>query len=752
MNKMLIVSAAVLALVVSARATAQQTSFQEWSPWKEGLQLPLDIAMVYGDDPSKIATWSAHGYIPWAMFGASWLGKNEKIVLDHPEIVQRVKDGSAFEMIKGRAWVVPIAPWIEYEKERVKAVIGGGAKGILPEEPEFFAVSGYSDGFKAAWREFYGEPWRAPHESVANQWRSNQLKAHLFSEFYRQLFSYAKSLDQSVKCLVPTHSNLNYTDWSIVAPHYDFASVSDTDGFIAQAWTGTAKHPHYVGGEPYRSSFNFSMLEYSSFAELIAGTGKEAWFLTDPVEDAEGAPWDDLRGWYEDTLIASMLFPNINTFENVPWPNRVFLSDKQYGNSPIPQNYATELLTVWMAEGMLPAEGRFIEPVTTGVGFLTSDSSMWQRGLGPDRFQGFAAPMLAAVRSGVYPRVLHAEKFTGKNFPSSDIKVIVASFDAWKPRSEETVAGIAEWVKNGGVLLYIGGSDQYDDMDFAWWRQKGFDTPADALLKALGIDYERKKIFESKSKSNEPMFYATAQVRKIAPADGGPESIKSLGEGSAPLPLTIYDVPGSKVLLTTGDKPLVWEVKCGKGVVVYAGFPGEFVSLRKQGVDMFMALLKHAAGDFAGVAVEQPGAFALDRGPFIVARGVRGDTTLKGPFINLLRPDEPITAEYKLAEGSNAFLMNIPRAVSATMKTLPIHILISSGRIADIAFKDGVLTFKMVGPAGRTGYVWAKNMSDGAKSLAAAPEFAPVTDAQTGVMRITVPLSPEGTKAEILMK
>ena len=338
------------AVAVRAQDDGPRTGFQTSGSWQGETHLPVDVVFVYGWDEGRLSSWQEGGYETWMMTGASWLSKKTEVVVENPEIVQTMESGQPFEMIPGRAWVIPLEPWIEEIKGRAAEAVENGARGILPEEPEYFASNGYGAGFKKAWEEYYGEPWSPPHESFENQWKANRLKSHLYTEFYREVFSFTKSLDPELECIIPAHSNINYADWRIVAPHHSFASLPHTDGFIAQVWTGTAKHAHMLGGHPVRDTFSYAFLEYAAFAGLAAGTGLELWFLTDPVEDAKGASWKNLRAWYEETLAAALMFPSVNRFECTPWPRRVFTGSDKYGGGPIPQDYATELLTVWSAQ------------------------------------------------------------------------------------------------------------------------------------------------------------------------------------------------------------------------------------------------------------------------------------------------------------------------------------------------------------------------------------------------------------------
>ncbi|MEW5945681.1 MAG: hypothetical protein AB1742_05730 [bacterium] len=730
------------------RAVAPATSFQSSTEWDPQLHLPIDVAMVYGPNPAKIASWAERGYVPWAMFSASWLGKNEEIVTRNPDIVQTARGGVPFEMILGRAWVVPVGPWLERAETIAAEAVAAGARAILPEEPEFFAVTGYSGAFREAWAQYYGEPWAAPHESPANQWRANRLKAHLFTEYYKRTCGRAKSSDPAVKCIIPVHSNLNYADWQIVAPHHSFSVLPETDGFVAQVWTGTAKHPHFAGGAPFAGAFDFAFLEYSFFAGLVAGTRKEMWFLTDPVEDAPGAPWDALRNWYEQTLIAALMHTDVNRYECLPWPNRVFMPPHHYGGGPIPESYASELLTVWAAQRDMPAAGEFVEPVNTEVGFLTSDTLMWQRGLGADRFRGFIAPLLAAVRDGVYARVVPAERFAEPDWSPRGVRVLVAGFDAWKPAERGIVEGLARWVKEGGVLLYVGGGDEYDGIGGAWWREEGFESPSDALLAELSLECEEKRT-HAPTAAISSVFGAATQLRTVVATDGAPEQVRKIGRARCPLPITTCAAPGAEVFMTTAGKPVAWEAAAGKGWIVYAGFPGEFAAHGEGGVEAVMGLVRHALEARAGIPMHSPGAFVLRRGRFVVARGIRGETTLAGVFINLLRPEERVRNGLELRAGENAFLLDVERAVSECAgRACVIH---AGGNLSDEDFReDGarkLLSFRLAGPAGRTGYAWV-HVPPGA-----APEetsgLPVVLHAASGTVRVAAPLAPEGRRIEI---
>ena len=96
----------------------------------------------------------------------------------------------------------------------------------------------YSDAFKKEWEDYYGFPWRPQHESPENTWLSNKLKYELYYRALEEVFTYAKEYGRSkgmdIRCYVPTHSLVNYSQWQIVSPEASLASLPVVDGYIAR--------------------------------------------------------------------------------------------------------------------------------------------------------------------------------------------------------------------------------------------------------------------------------------------------------------------------------------------------------------------------------------------------------------------------------------------------------------------------------------------------------------------------------------
>ena len=134
--------------------------------------------------------------------------------------------------------------------------------------------------------------------------------------------AYNKRTGRKVRCYVPTHSLLNYAQWSIVSPESSLARLNGCDGYIAQVWTGTARTPNMFRGKLKERTFETAFLEHGAMQNLVRSTGRTVWYLNDPIEDNPNHDWNDYKKNWECTLVASLFQPEVSQFEVAPWPER----------------------------------------------------------------------------------------------------------------------------------------------------------------------------------------------------------------------------------------------------------------------------------------------------------------------------------------------------------------------------------------------------------------------------------------------
>lgn len=521
-----------------SKAGPEWTGFQEARPYGPKYDLRTDFVMVYGiseDLPERIDGWKQAGYTVHLMTGVSW-GEYQDYLYghfdgrDHWDEAQMDRYGKHLLHGKDIPYMVPSISFAAYLSTHIKIAIDAGVEAIHMEEPEFWVVSGYSEAFKREWLNYYGEEWQPPHASCDAQYRASKLKAAMYYRAMDRICSEMKeyaltTYGRTIRFYIPTHSLINYTQWRIVSPESMFVSMPSCDGFIAQIWTGTSRTPNVYQGVRRERTFETAYLEYGMMQELTRGTGRDMWFLHDPIEDNPSYTWADYEQNYLATVTASLLHPGVSRYEVCPWPHRVFEGsypkEDGSGKEPIPGTYATQLLTIMHMLGEMHKYDGDIEESAAlkGIGLCLANSAMYQRGsvehpgdtpraasrydgthspytleeeekelLDWSPFYGLALPLL---KSGIPVRPLQYDNML--HFPGylDDYRVLLLSYEFMKPEHPGIHQVLAQWIRDGGILVYVGdGSDPYHQVR-EWWNRDSlrdaYAHPEEHLFDSLGL-------------------------------------------------------------------------------------------------------------------------------------------------------------------------------------------------------------------------------------------------------------------------
>lgn len=513
-----LIAMGTVAQSLAADTNDVKTTFQSSREWRPTIDNRADAVMVYGvgGNPSdrtrsrsfeeRVRSWREKGYTVHFMTGIAWgeyqdyfTGKwDGKPHLDEGQVTAQ---GDTIWHGRMVPYIVPSMNFIKYLNERhVKRVIDAGVDAIFMEEPEFWARSGYSDAFKREWKEYYGFDWRPQHESPENTYLSNKLKYHLYYRALNEVFTFAKEYGRSkgmdVKCYVPTHSLVNYSQWQIVSPEASLASLPCVDGYIAQVWTGTSREPNYYNGKPRERVFETAFLEYGSMQSMTAPTGRKMFFLTDPIED-RAKDWDDYRRNYQATFVAQLLYPGVADYEVMPWPERIYEGLYSVGagsreKTRIPRFYSTQMQVMINSLNKMPLSDSKVSG-SHGIGVLMSNTLMFQRfpnhdGYDDPQLANFYGQALPLIKRGVPVETVHIENL-GYPATLSDIKVLLMSYSNMKPLDPESHKHLAEWVKKGGVILFSGSDKDPFQNVREWWNQNGnsFTAPSQHLFSLMGM-------------------------------------------------------------------------------------------------------------------------------------------------------------------------------------------------------------------------------------------------------------------------
>jgi len=486
----------------------QKTSFQIADKWLPEYDVRSDIAILYGMDSTfteRYQSWKDKGYHIQFMTGIAWGNYQDYFTgkfdgHTHFDDAQVDVKGDTIWHSKDVPYVNPSESYLTYIKSSVKKAIDTGVTSIYLEEPEYWAAAGYGDSFKRAWLSYYGFPWVAQHLSPEATYLSSKLKYQLYYNALNEIFSYAKNYAKTkcvaLKCFVPTHSLLNYAAWQIVSPEASLASLSSVDGYIAQIWTGTSRVPVYYNGLMKERTFENAFLEYGTIYSMVESTKRTVYFLTDPIEDGIRS-WNDYKRNYQATFTAQLLYPKVNKYEVMPWPNRIYLGkfpvegkDSMQAISPA---FATQMQVMVNCLNDMPLSENKVNG-TSGIGILLANSIMFQRfpvhkGYDDPQLSNFYGMALPLLKRGIPVEMVHFENL-GIAESLKKIKVLVMSYSNMKPLTSIGHTYLANWVRKGGVIVYVGRDDDPFQTVQEWWNTKGnsYRAPSEHLFELMGIN------------------------------------------------------------------------------------------------------------------------------------------------------------------------------------------------------------------------------------------------------------------------
>lgn len=694
-------------------ADERRLNFQTHRAWMPRTHLNADVAMVYGIDatlPERIKTWRDKGYQVEVMTGVAWgdyfdYTDGRWDGTPHLDEAQMQKNGETIGHGKDVYYMSPGINYGRYLSEGVIRALDAGATAVHLEEPEIWVRAGYEEQFKREWQDYYKEPWVDPVSSPEAQYRASKLKYFLYKRALGQVFAAvrawsARNGGKYIPCYVPTHSLINYASWGIVSPESALLEVG-CDGYIAQVWTGTSRTPNYYEGRKKERTFETAFLEYGVMQNLVRASGRRVWYLNDPIEDNPRHTWDDYQFNWESTLVASLLQPEVHSYEIMPWPERIFGERSRYPSGKgderivIPKAYETELQSVITALGDMkqPAEHvRWEVAGTQGIGVLIADTIMFQR-FGPDAsdgdlgsFYGLAMPL---VKRGMPIDPVQVENVTQKADFLNRYKVLVLTYEGQKPPTPQFHEALARWVKAGGVLVVIDDDKDPYHAVREWWN-------------------------------TGPMSYTTPRLHLF----------ETLGLSATP----------------AGTLP----TKVGKGAVIYDAASPAQLSHRRDGGDVLRALVKQAM-DEAGIEWKQTAGLVLKRGPYIVAAGLDEAASdapipqLNGRYISLFDPNLATVNKVVLEPNSRKLLLDLNTVPAGRVGTIA-----AAARVRDEKVTDDAVTFRADGiERSNAVIVVALPAKPKSVSVDGTPLAADAWDHADGLLRIRFENKADGRDVQI---
>lgn len=553
---------------------------------------------------------------------------------------------------------------------------------VVLEEPEPWQASGYSNAFKAEWQAYYGEAWQDPSSSTANQYKASRLKVYLWERFLETLATRTKQNFPNVKVLVATHSVNSYNLIGMVAGTGHYTELDGIDGVIGQTWSDTAVNPIPYAGDDVMRVFESSFVGYASYVDTLTGD-QTLYTLADPFSDAGTESWDFYRDVYKQTVVSQLLQQDIQRFQETIWQNRSFSSD-------VPADYRTAQLNVFTALKELSGKASALYGGTAGIGVALSDSLSWQYGSGKmadsDSGTGFYGMTIPLIEKGVPITIPSLEQVKTAS-DLSGLKLLILSYDCQKPISAQTNQAIADWVKAGGVLLYLGGKDDYSSLSGTWWQNAG-KTPMTDLFSKLGLT----------GISTGNVLSGSSLSWKGESGYGSNLNGASLSSTNRSYTYT-FSGSGFTTILKTGllsNYNVGIRADAGQGKVIAVGLPSSIYGTSSQGPNMLRDLVKYAMS-FTDRAYLESDIMAIQRGNYIAAQATGSSQLLNGPFVDLFEETLPIVGQKYIENGKYAFLKDISSLQTAGTPRF-VH---SGGSLqGDVTETATTTSFTFTGPEG----------------------------------------------------
>ncbi len=514
-------------------------------------------------------------------------------------------------------YMVPTDPYLEYKWEVIDSYLKTGhVKVVALEEPELWNNTGYSQGYQEAYEAHFGEDWEDFDLNADAMWKNQFFKAYMFKHAFEVLSRRIKESYPDVSVLITAHSGLSYSTHGISTGLAMYADIDTIDGVIGQTWSDDASQAFPYGGKNISNIYMNAMYAYNSYGEALQ-SGQTLYLLQDPASDNGNLSAETKEENWRNTVVAAMMQNDTTSFQSTIWPQRAFQAAGM--------DYKTAQLNInRMFQEMHTLSGN-VYSGTTGIALATSDSLGWHLNsrnvLTGNSRASVSGIYLSLLNDGIPVDTVCLDNLTDAS-QLADVNLLMVSYDAIKPLSEKVNQVLAQWVKEGGRLLYLGGHDGFTDITCEWWFQKET-TPYNDLLTQLGLTDVITTVGEVRGDSK--------------PVWAGSSFSDNSTINSQYCSRTItFDGSGFHTFITADGKNLGISADVGEGKAIFVGLPSSYYSLH---MDNEMVVRELAAYALEGSDTPYYSAdfFAAQRGDYFAYYSPNGyhKTAEDRTFVNL---------------------------------------------------------------------------------------------------------------------
>ena len=623
-------------------------------PYNEYIDIGADIATIYpyGYERKDLSTnreavaaehmqdlvtsWREKGYVIDVGVPAISDNMRDYVIRDEKKRlgeVQMDKNGNRIAFSPTRYEMVPTKSWEDNRFELIEKAIKAGARDISMEEGGMFPGSGYSDAFKAAWQEYYNEPWKDPDSSMLARFQSETLKQYLVRNMYDNLAKRVTAKYPDSKYFYVNHSMFANTQFGASVDVYGTASLDSIYGTEGQVWSDTTRPDFVHRGEKKEWPFEYGYMQYSEFATYQRQfPDKPVRVVADPKADVLSLGWRYYQWLYEQNIVTQLLFPELIRYEINVWPERIF--QEKYGDTAPLENKRI-IQNIFKIQNEINKNKKVtVGSGSTGIAMaFSANSNAHQETTKQVVPQGAATLGVSLVEKGIPVQVYALESFKDKS-SFEGIKTLIVSYDFMKPEDVKYNKAIADWVRDGGSLLFIGSKNTYTTIEGSWWDKEGNASAEEQLFKELGITVDG---------------YGKTEIQ--------PEF---------------------------GDDAVKVNQKVGKGNVIVVEYNTMNICLDDKKTDKYLELVKkaHEAGGHRFITTEYM--YSI-RGDIEIYKALGNPLVVKGDFVDMLAQNQDVLTEKRVEPGEVAILRRYKKPENDTPRLIQSTGIIIDGSLSEEA-------------------------------------------------------------------
>ena len=668
-----------------------KTTFQT-NTYSDYQKLPTDAVMVYYAPRSgtlgAIKEWAKlDDTYELHMMTIINRTDDERYLAEHADEIMTDKTGT--KLTNGAEhYMMPCDEWTEYVWSFIEPALDAASfKTIVFEEPDLYKESGYSATFKREWEKYYGEVWVDQTSSPEAMVRSQQLKVYLLNRMMETIVTRVREKCPDIKVYIALHSTPSYNVTKgpgksgipgLVSGMNHYLNAGLYDGMIGQTWTDTAGATLMQNGTTFSNRFLAGYLGYASYID--AAGDRELFTLADPVGD--GIKTNRTEEYYIphyfDTIVAQLMQPAINRYQVMVWPDRAFVAASQ--------DFKAIQQSIIKAQLEVTGKAAVQSAGTPGISYVLSDSLTYQNNANlswapssSDSLLGMTLPLLT---DGIPLTITSMEQIRSTE-DLAGVNLLLLSFDGQKPMDEDVCRIIADWIREGGVCLYVGGHDEYDRIEGKWWSEQG--TPLGALLDALELD------------ASVTAATVGEEARPDWVGEGKQVALESL------LCSTSYNHFYSafegdvNAILKLNDFVVGIDEQIGKGHLVAVSLPAALFTTESGGSEAMRALAEYAC-QYAEYQYDSTSLMWSKRGNVVAAYSLGRKNVLTGRYIDLFDTQLGLHTHYVMDANESALLYDI----SNIEITDTPRVLFSGGQLTVSEESTTVTKFKVESPENAT--------------------------------------------------